>query len=277
MARDGTPGSFLYDMAKFQQILWGYELTLPDGWAHKTVKDAEVFAATPEALESSYAGERYGQLMVNAEWNCARQPIEPIWTRHVGMVAGMLGARQVGSAAWRMGGGAGFEAEIVLPKRDNKRLWAGILMRDFIVLKFAVVHLKEERKWFEPLATQIISSLRFLNRVYGVQVTKEGLPLPPGYTPIEPIQVINDIPDPEKWRAYEGSSGVDAMQAFYLRELPIHGWAVEEYAPFPSATGLGFARLRLGKHQQSATLGLMPFSPDAITASSPAKIAIKYE
>lgn len=264
-------------MAKFQHILWGYELTYPDDWVHKTAKDAEIFAAAPQALESNYAGERSGQLMVSAEWNCARQPIEPIWNRHIVMVAGMLGAKQVGSAPWQMGGGTGFEAEIVLPKRDNKRLWAGILMRDFIVLKFAVVHLKEDRSWFEPLATQVISSLRFLNRVYGVLVTKEGLPLPPGYTPTEPTLVINDISDLNKWRAYDGTNGVDALQAFYLRELPIHDWAVEEYAPFPSDAGLGFARLRLSKHQQKATLGLLPFSQEAITASSPGKIAVKYD
>lgn len=264
-------------MAKFQHILWGYELTFPEDWAHKTTQEAEVFSATYQALESNYIGEKSGQLMVSAEWNCARQPIEPIWNRHIGMVAGMLGARQVGSAPWQMSGGTGFEAEIVLPKRDNKRLWAGILMRDFIVLKFAVVHQKEERNWFEPLATQIISSLRFLNRVYGVPVTREGLPLPPEYTSTEPAKVVNDITNPDQWRAYDGASGVDALQAFYLRELPIHGWAVEEYAPFPSAANLGFARLKLSKHQKSATLGLLPFSQEAITASSPAKIAIKYE
>ena len=146
-------------MAVFQHVLWGYELTYPDNWAHQTQEGVEAFAITSQALAPDYVGPDSGQILVRAEWNCAHQPIQPLWNRHIGMLASWLGAKQVGSALWRMGGASGIEAEIVLPKKDNRRLWTGILERNLIVLHFVVIHMKEERSSFEPLATQVISSL----------------------------------------------------------------------------------------------------------------------
>jgi hypothetical protein len=262
-------------MAVFQHILWGYELTYPDAWAHQTVKDADGFAEIAEALDTNYIGPNAGQLLVRGEWNCARQPIESLWNQHIGLLAGLMGAKQVGSAPWRMGGASGLEAEIVMPKKDNRRLWVGILARDFRVLHFSVIHPKEERDQFEPVATQIISSLRFPIRILGIATTREGIPLPPGYTPVEPQTVIQDIVDPGQWRAYDGKDGVGALQAFYLREAPIHNWEVEEYVPFPSPSDLGFSRLRLRKGERVVTLGIMPFDVEKVTSSSPAKLVIK--
>ena len=264
-------------MAVFQHVLWGYELTYPDDWTHQSQGAVEEFAAIPEALTPEYIGPDSGQILVRGEWNCARQSIEPIWNRHIGMLASWLGAKQIGSAPWRMAGATGLEAEIVLPKKDNRRLWTGILERNFTVLHFVVLHLKEERAEFEPQATKIISSLRFPAEMFGVLTTEDGLPLPPDYMPIPPQEALNDISDPTSWRAYHGQDGIDALQAFYLREAPNYGWTVQEYAPFPSPTELGFARLKLEKGGKLITLGILPYGNEGKSASRPARLVFKLE
>lgn len=262
-------------MAVFQHVLWGYELSYPDDWIHQTQGSIETFAGIPEALTPDYAGPNSGQILVRCEWNCARQPIEPLWNRHVGMLASWLGAKEVGSAPWQMGGAAGLEAEIVLPTKDARRLWTGILEHNFTVLHFIVLHLKEERSIFEPLATQVISSLRFPAETAGVRTGAEGLPLPPDYDPVPAQDVIEDIANPESWRAYDGRSGVDALQAFYLREAPNYGWQVTEYVPFPSPANLGFARLRLEREGRPVTLGIMPYHDEGEAETLPARLVFK--
>ena len=259
-------------MTVFRHILWGYELTYPDSWTHQTVQDAETFSAhTDEELES-------GQLLVRGEWNWERQPIEPLWNRHIGLMAGMIGAKQVGSAPWKLGEAEGLEAEIVLPKKDNQRLWTGILMHDFRVLHFMVMHPKEIREQFQPAVTKVITSLRFPNRILGIKTSREGIPLPPRYESVDPGSLLTDLPDSTNWRAYSGKAGIGALQAFYLREVPIHNWEMEEYVPFPSSSELGFARLQLRRKDQKITLGMMPYDPSGsgnVTSSSPANIVLK--
>lgn len=260
----------------FRHILWGYELTHPDHWVHQEVQDADAFANTSDALESHYSAPDAGQLLVRGEWNWQRQPIEPLWNHHVGMLAGMMGAKQVGSAPWRLGEAVGVEAEIVLPKKDNQRLWTGILMQDFRVLHLLVTHPKEVREQFEPVVTKVISSLRFPHRILGIKLSPEGVPLPPGYAPVDPKIILTDLLDPQNWRAYSGRSGIGALQAFYLREFPIHNWEMEEYVPFPAPSDLGFARLQLRRGDLKITLGMMPYDPSGkITASSPANVVLK--
>jgi hypothetical protein len=265
-------------MTIFRHILWGYELTYPDHWIHQEIQDADGFALTTDALEPSYDGLDAGHLLVRGEWNWQRQPIEPVWNHHIGMLAGMLGAKQVGSAPWKLGESVGLEAEIVLPKKDNQRLWTGILMHDFRVLHFLVTHPKEVRDEFEPAVTKIISSLHFPNRILGIRASREGLPLPPGYEPVDPKSILTDLSDSENWRAYAGRAGIGALQAFYLREVPIHNWELEEYVPFPSSSELGFARLQLRQSNLKITLGMLPYDSSGsgtITPSSPANIVIK--
>ncbi|MEA3351225.1 MAG: hypothetical protein U9Q82_11430 [Chloroflexota bacterium] len=259
-------------MTKFQHKLWGYELSYPDNWTHKTIEDSDGFAANPEALTPNYAGPDLGHLLVRGEWNGSRQPIETLWGQHVGKLAVMLGAKNIGAAPWQMGGASGFEVEIVLPKRSTKRLWAGILARGTTLLHFMVLHHKEERDRFEPLATQIISSLRFIEHADDIATNQAGLPLPPNYTPIDPNKALPDITDPEYWQAYDGNSGIGALQTFYLREARVHGWEITEYVPFPSESELDFARLKLQKEGRTATLGILPSDEEIPTA----KIAIKY-
>lgn len=262
-------------MAIFQHVLWGYELTYPEDWVHNTIQDTECFAANAQAFQEDYIGPGSGQLLVRAEWNPERRPIGPLWRQHIGMVSGMLGAKQVGSSPWRMGGAVGMEAEIALPKQSNQRLWAGLLTHDLIVLKFSVVHPREERSQFEPTATHILSSLKFLTGIDNLASSDWGLPLPPGYSAAEPLSLIPDIADLENWQAYRGESGIDALQAFYHRELDHFGWQITEYIPFPGQADLGFARFQARKGAQAITLGLLPFGDKDLTASSPANLAFR--
>src|SRR5512146_108307 len=101
-------------MKVYQHILWGYEITYPDAWFHRQAQDTDIFLANPDALDPGYDGPDAGQVQVRGEWNWARQQVEPLWNQHIGRLAGMLGASQVGSAPWRIGDAAGLEAEIVL-------------------------------------------------------------------------------------------------------------------------------------------------------------------
>jgi len=262
-------------MTIFQQPLWGFEFTYPADWVHQTLGEVEGFAEMPAALEPGYTGERSGHLLVRPEWNATLQPVEPLWSQHIGATAGLIGAKRVGSAPWQMGGAVGLEAEIAMPKLSNLRLWSGILARDFLVLHFMVAHPKDDRARFEPLVTKLITSLRFVGAVDDVAVEALGLPLPPGYVPIDPRQVIPDIADPAPWSAYGGESSVGALQAFYLREVAAHGWTLDEFLPFPADTGLGFARFRLKKDGAAAMVGLMPAGEERVTVLSPASIVIK--
>lgn len=265
-------------MPVFQHILWGYELTYPVGWVQRSLGDGEGFASIPEALEPGYEGPNSGQILVRAEWNGERQAVEPLWNDHIARIAGLIGAKQVGSAPWRMGGGVGLEAEIVLPQKQKRRLWVGMLAREVIVLQFMVTHPGQERAWFEPAATQLISSLSFAGHTHGVQTGPYGLPIPPGYVPVEPQSVIPDIENPESWRAYEGQGQAGALQSFYYREASNYGWEILEFLPFPSSkTDLGFARLSLWKDGEHATLGIMPYDDGPGSAASPAKLVAKFE
>jgi hypothetical protein len=262
-------------MTIFQHLLWGFELTYPDDWNHKTQDEKELFAAIPEALDLEYSGPNAGYILVRADWNVANESLEELWNRHLGLAAGLIGAKKVSSAPWQMAGASGFEAEIVLPKKETLRLWTGILGRGFLVLNMVVSHPKEARSWFEPLATQIISSLKFPTTVGEYFTTRQGIPLPPGYKPIDPRLAVEDIPQPAQWQAFDGEISIGALQAFYLREAPACGWQVQEYVPFPIPSNLGFARLILSKEDQTVVLGLLPKGEQTVNSASSARVVIK--
>jgi hypothetical protein len=275
-------------MATFQHILWGYELGYPDDWLHQSILEAggleaEAFADNPEAFQPGFEGPRSGQIAVRAEWNPTRAEIGPLWERKIGMLAGLMSAARVGSAPWQLRDAVGVEAEIVLPKRENLRLWTGILARGFHVLHFMVTHPKDERSWFEPAATRIIASLRFPERIQGLETTPEGLPLPPGYDPSDPTKLIDHISRPAEWRGYTGSSPADALQAFFVREAPNYGWEILEYRPFPQNADLGFARFQLGKiggngaGQFQVMLGILPYGQETVLPNSPANLVLRIQ
>lgn len=264
-------------MSIFQDIFWGYEITYPDFWYHKKSADSDYFVATADTFDPLYEGEDAGQIAIRGEWNWAQKDIKPLWSEHIGLVAGLIGAKNIGSASWRLGDAIGFEAEIVLPKKDTRRLWSGILARGFCVLHFMVIHPKSVRQQFEPAATKIISSLRFPENFESVLISPEGLPIPPDYSRTDPGSVINDIAEPEKWFAYDGQANVGALQSFYLRELTNHNWEISEYIPYTTASDLGFARYTIKKNQQTLILGLMPSDSDGAADSSPAPARIVYK
>jgi len=273
-------------MTLFTHPLWGFELAYPDDWHHQSILEAngleaEAFAALPEALQADYTGPQAGQLAVRAEWNPTRTEVGELWERQIGMLASLMSARQAGAAPWRLRDAAGVEAEIALPKRENSRLWTGILARGFHVLHFMVAHPKENRARFEPAATRIITSLRFPQRVDGLAVGAEGLPLPPGYAAADPRSLVDHIPAGEQWHGYAGASPADALQAFYVREAPNYGWEILEYRPFPQNPDLGFARLRLAKvggngaARAQVTLGILPVGSGTVAANSPANLVVR--
>ena len=262
-------------MAVFQHVAWGYELTYPDAWIHATLGEVEGFAAIPEALTPDYDGKLSGQVLVRADFNGLGQPIEPIWTRHIGMLAGWLGAKDVGSSDWRIGQAVGLEAEIVLMKKDDRRLWSGILTRRLTILHFIVLHLKEEYEIYQQEASKIIASLRFPQEVAGVLTSAEGLPLPPDFEPIPPQDILDDIEEPARWRAFDGVESIGALQAFFLREAVNYGWTIADFGAYPDPTGPGFARFVLEKKDKRITLGLLPYRSEETGIAQPARIVYK--
>ncbi len=260
-------------MAIFQHLLWGFELTYPDGWAHQSNADADGFAKNALAFETDDTGELAAHLLVRGEWNGHREPIAPLWNQHITKLAIMLGAKKLGSAPFSMGAANGFEAEIQLPKRQERRLWAGILARDTLILHFLVSHLKQERADFEPQATQIIASLRFVEHINNLTTNEAGFPLPPAYKPVDPATLVPDAQENGSWQAYDGKSDIGALQAFYYRELPHHEWEISEFIPYPNQVNIHFSRLRIHKGAFTATLGILPGEE-----KKPAgKIILKYE
>ncbi len=261
-------------MVIFQHKLWGFELSYPDGWAHQSNSDADGFARNAAAFEQNdhiYGGAAH--MLVRGEWNGRRVPIAPLWNQHITKLSIMLGAKKLGSSPFSMGGANGFEAEIQMPQRENRRLWAGILARDAVILHFMVSHPREERKDFEPLATKVIASLRFVDRIENLAETAEGVPLPPDYTPVDPASLIPDVQDNNNWQAYDGNSDIGAVQAFFYRELPLYGWEIREFIPFPNQVDIHFARLRIVKDNLTATLGIIPSAEKKALG----KIVIKFE
>jgi len=255
--------------------LWGYSFDYPENWHHLRFDGVDGFAAIPEALQSQYSGTNSGYILVKTEFNPYRKDVGPFWQQHIALTAGFLGARKLGAAPWRIGDATGIEAEILLPKIEGKRLWAGILARDFMVLSFVVSHPLEERQAFEPIATHLISSLRFLPSTCSGCLTSEGIPLPPDYQRTDPRSILADIEDPSVWQAFQGVEPIDALQCYFLREAVAFGWDIQDYHPFPGDSGLGFARFRICKDEKIFTVGIMPFGKEKVTSCSPAWMVIK--
>jgi hypothetical protein len=101
----------------------------------------------------------------------------------------------------------------------------------------------------------------------GVNLSPEGLPLPPEYSVIDPKTVIDDIDDQANWHAYDGVADIGALQSFYVREFPANSWEIVEYVPFTPLSDLGFARYKIQKDSKVFTLGLMPTRVDGVESS----------
>jgi len=248
-------------MRAYQNVLWGYSLTYPDGWTIAEDGDAVILTTDAETYPTPRAEEEQGRVMIRPEWNPDRVEAQKLWNLHIGKIAGVIGAKRVGAAPWQLGALKGMEAELAMPKKDPLRLWTGILLHDRTIFHLLVTHHKLDREWFEPLATSIIRSLRV-----HAPAAKPGeellFPLPPGYSPVSPGDVLDDIADASAWQAFRGTATVAALQAFYTRELPSAGWDIAGYDPLPGTQEPGFARFALEREGVQVVLGILPTGDD---------------
>jgi hypothetical protein len=254
-------------MAIFSHPLWGYECTYPNDWIHQTSGDIEAFAALKDALNTEYAGPQAGHVAVRCEFNHTGESIDPLWNEYISKLSIMLGAKQIGSAPLSMGGGKGYEAEIIMPKKNNKRLWTGILSYGLTIMHLMATHPLDLREWFEPLATRIVTSLRFISHVSDLPTTNDEIPLPPNYNTTDPTTILQDIKKEQNWLAYTGNATVAALQAFYVRELPKFNWEIDEFTPYPNQDKLRFARLIAKKEARTASLGIIPKAGEEINST----------
>ena len=245
-------------MSTFTQALWGYSIQYPEDWIHESHGDTEAFATSPQALVKDLAGPQDGHILIRGEFNYLGEQIDKLWTDYMVKLGLKMGAKDLGSAPLNLGGGEGYEAEIKLPKKENQRLWTGILSFGLTVLHLAVAHPLDQRKKIEPLASSTVASLRFTNQAPGLDMLPMGIPVPEEYSPIEPAALLSDIDGQPGWSAYRGKSSVGALQACYLRVLPRLGWEIDEFLPFPNQTELGFARFKVKKDDQLLTIAILP-------------------
>jgi hypothetical protein len=259
-------------MKPYTDPLWGYRLVIPDHWTHKLSGDVAAFAANLETLDSEYTGLNAGHLLVRGEFNHTGENLSPLWASHITKISLMAGAKDLGSAPFELGGGTGFEAEIVLPKTKNQRLWTGLLSYGWTILHLMVSHPLDQRESFQPVVNQILTSLRFLTHYKTIDLTPESIPLPPETIPADPSEIIPDIKKPQNWYAYFSQASIAPLQSFYLRELTYLGWEIEEFVPYPNQTSINFARLRIGKASHNVMLGIMPL----VDSAFPSAVVIKY-
>ncbi|NPA92718.1 MAG: hypothetical protein GXO56_03455 [Chloroflexi bacterium] len=259
-------------MPTFVHPLWGYAIDYPEGWAHRDEGEVVAFAARPEALDPEYEGEGMGYLLIRPELNPFLRPIEPLWTEYITKIAIMRGAKKLGASPLKVGNLQGYEAELLLPAKLNRRLWVGLLAAGGVILHLMVTHRKDDRALFQEPASKMVKSLRFVERVEGVKLSPRGLPLPADYQPASPTEVVEGVDDPAQWEAFTGKAPIAALQVFYLREAPLHGWKIAEYYPYPNPyTPAPMARLRLEKDDQTAAVGLIPREEGRQT-----DVAVKY-
>jgi len=199
-------------MAIFTDTLWGYRLIYPDDWVHQSHGDNEAFAAVLEAHSTGYNGPQAGHIVIRPEFNHTGESIEPLWDQHLTKLSIMMGAKKVGSAPLILGGGRGFEAEIVLPKKKDQRMWLGILAHGLTILHTMATHPIENREWFNPIATEIISSTRFFSHIKDLPTTDLGIPIPKDFTVVDPVEVIQNLDHPKDWQAFSGPAGIHALE-----------------------------------------------------------------
>ena len=259
-------------MQIYQNLLWGYKLQIPDDWKHTRQENADWFSPNRDNEETNYQGH----LIIAAEWIYPPRGIEQLWQKHILSTAGKVEAKNIGSAPWRIDKASGYEAEIVLPKRENKRLWTGILLYGPLLLNMVVAHHLKERNTFEPLISEILLSLEFPEHFPETVLNPIGVPLPPAYQLSDVKEILSDINEGDIWYAYQGKETIGSLQAFYARELTAAGWFIQEFVSFPEqAKDIGFCRIRIQKEEKNCILGLMPYGEEILTSKSPANIVIK--
>jgi len=252
-------------VALFQQHFWGYEITYPDDWVHATHGEVEAFAMHTQALNVEYKGAHMGYLLVRGEFNPYQKPIEPLWGQHLTKIAVMHAAKKVGSAPFQVGNAKGFEAELLLPRRDDRRMWVGLLSAGGIILHLMVTHRKAEKEEFQPVVSRMVASLRFAPQVEGVTLSPGGMPLPKGYQRADPKSVYPQADASSEWEAYTGEAASGALQIFYLREAPVYGWEALAFYPYPNTDPqIQHGQLVLHKDGRGAVIHILPSGQIAI-------------
>ncbi len=246
-------------MPTFVHPLWGYALDYPEGWVWQEDGEVVAFAAHREALSLDYEGERAGHLAVRPELNPYLRPIEPLWTQYITRIGIMRGAKKLGASPLQVGNLQGYEAELLLPVKQNRRLWVGLLAAGGVVLHLMATHRKDEKAYFQPLFSRMVESLRFVEHTEGIRTNSWGLPLPPDYVPTSPEEILEDVDPSRPWEAYRGEGVLAALQVFYLRELPHYGWEVDTYYPYPNRNpDVRFASFVVHKGEQTVVVALIP-------------------
>ncbi len=252
-------------MPTFVHPLWGYALDYPAHWVWREEGEVVAFAPHAAALDLTYEGQGMGHVVIRPELNPYLRPVEPLWTQYITRIAIMRGAKNMGSAPLKVGRLQGYEAELQLPQKANRRLWVGLLAAGGVVLHLLVTHRRDEKDLFQVPASRLVQSLRFVARTPEVPTTPWGAPLPPGYTPTAPQDLLTDAPPEQGWEAYRGAAPIAALQAFYLRELPAHGWTLETYFPFPNRDPkVRFAALAAQREHTRLTVALLPYGQDPV-------------
>lgn len=216
------------------------------------------FAAIPEGLDREYSGPKAGFVLVRGEFNHTGESIDPLWDSHITKISMMIGAKDLGSAPFAVEGGRGYEAEIVMPKSQNKRLWAGILSYGLTILHLMAEHPLDQKDSFEPIGSEIIKSLRFIRQIPDMDITENNMPLPSNVEPSDPNNLLPALDDLQLWEAYTSPSGIGSLQAFYTRELPRYGWEIAEFYPFPSQADIPYARIYLTRGKERVILAILP-------------------
>ncbi|NPA92019.1 MAG: hypothetical protein GXO55_11350 [Chloroflexi bacterium] len=246
-------------MPTFVHPLWGYALEYPEDWVWREEGEVTAFAPHEEALSLTYQGDRMGHFVVRPELNPYLRPIEPLWTHYITRIGIMRGAKKVGASPLEVGNLKGYEAELLLPTKENKRLWVGLLAGGGVVLHLMVTHRKDEKDYFQPLVSRMVQSIRFVERTEGVSLDDWHIPVPPGYTPAPPGEVVEGDLSGQKWKAYTGDAPIAALQVFFLRELPHAGWHIDAYYPYPNRDReVRFASFLISQEGQEGVVALLP-------------------
>lgn len=254
-------------MPTFVHPLWGYALEYPREWVWKDQGEVVAFAPHQQALDSIGSENPQGHFAIRPELNPYLRPIDPLWTEYITRVGIMKGAKKVGGARLKAGNLEGYEAELLMPAKQNRRLWIGLLAAGGIILHLMLTHDKEEQATFQSPVSRMVQSLRFVAHTEGVHTNEAGIPLPPHYAPAPVESVLADTTAEEGWEARTGQAPIAALQAFYLRELPQHGWEITAYYPFPNReASIRFASFLIQRDATRAIVALLPHDNNPVRA-----------
>ena len=251
-------------MPTFVHPLCGYALDSPDGWAWEEQGEVLAFGPDPQALNPTNP-QQAAHFAIRPELNPYLRPIEPLWTEYITRVSIMKGAKKVGASPLKAGNLEGYESELLMPARQKRRLWVGLLAAGGVILHLMLTHPIEEKAVFQEPVSRMVQSLRFVAHTDNLTQNAAGVPLPPRYQPAAVESVLADTTADQGWEAFTGKAPIAALQAFYLRELPQHGWEITAYYPFPNREpAIRFASFVARQAATQAIVALVPHSSQPI-------------